>query len=63
MCAFTVFVSGTASNLVVVLRMVDSSEMAFRLSYDSLWLRSDGSIDLLYARRRYMNKFTLEGRS
>ena len=32
--AFTVFVSGTASYLVVVLRMVNADEMAFRLSHE-----------------------------
>ena len=59
--AFTVFVSSTASNLVIVLRMVVASDMAFRLSHDSLWLRSVASVDdvdQLYARRRYMDKFT-----
>ena len=35
--AFTVFVSSTASNLVIVLRMVVASDMAFRLSHDSFW--------------------------
>ena len=32
--AFTVIVSDTASYLVVVLRMVNADEMAFRLSHE-----------------------------
>ena len=55
------------SSLVVLLVislffwMVVASDMAFRLSHDSLWLRSVASVDdvdQLYARRRYMDKFT-----